>query len=256
VKRADECGVEEKDDDETVGRVLTRREILTMLGATGILWLTRCSGSGSTARPAASEVVSGCVVRPQLTAGPYFVDDTLERSDIRSDATTGAIAEGTPLDLAFRVTRIAEDACVPLAGAVVDVWHCDAAGVYSNVEDPAFDTRGQTFLRGHQVTDAEGVARFTTIYPGWYPGRAVHIHFKLRSSPEAVPGFEFTSQLFFDDELTDRVHAAPPYAAKGPRDRRNASDGIFRQGGGDLVVAVAPADAGYAGTFEIALEGV
>ena len=255
MKSDEEHRVEEENDDEAVGRVLTRREILTILGATGILWLTRCSEAGSTARPA-SDVVSGCVVRPQLTAGPYFVDGTLQRSDIRSDATTGAIAEGTPLDLAFRVTRIAEDACVPLPGAVVDVWHCDAAGVYSNVEDPAFDTRGQTFLRGHQVTDAEGIARFTTIYPGWYPGRAVHIHFKLRSSPQAVPGFEFTSQLFFDDELTDRIHAEPPYAAKGPRDRRNPSDGIFRLGGGDLVVAVAPADAGYAGTFEIALEGV
>ncbi|HEY7471249.1 MAG TPA: intradiol ring-cleavage dioxygenase [Gemmatimonadota bacterium] len=247
-------------DDELIGRVLTRREILAALGATGILWLARCSGPGSTARsaapPATGEVVSGCVVRPRLTAGPYFVDGALERSDIRSDPATGAVVDGTPLELSFRVTRIDEGACVPLSGAVVDVWQCDAAGVYSNVDDPAFDTRGQAFLRGHQVTGTDGVARFTTIYPGWYPGRAVHIHFKLRSAPEADSGYEFTSQIFFDDELTDRVHAEAPYAERGPRDRRNASDGIFGQGGKDLVLALNPAGSGYAGTFEVALEGV
>jgi len=245
-----------KGDDETVGRVLTRREILTMLGATGVLWLARCSEPGFIAKPAAGEVASGCVVKPQLTAGPYFVDGALERSDIRADPATGEVSAGTPLDLRFQVSRIAEDACVPLAGAVVDVWHCDARGVYSDVEDPGFDTRGRKFLRGHQVTDADGAARFTTIYPGWYRGRAVHIHFKVRSAPKAAPGFDFTSQLFFDDELTDRVHAQEPYAANGPRDRRNSDDGIFRQGAAALVLALERADPGYAGTFDIALQDV
>lgn len=245
-----------KSDDETVGRVLTRREILTMLGATGVLWLARCSGPGSMATPAAEAVASGCVVRPQMTAGPYFVDGALHRSDIRSDPGTGEVSAGTPLDLAFHVSRIAEAGCVPLAGAVVDIWHCDALGVYSDVADPGFDTRGRKFLRGYQVTDAYGLARFTTIYPGWYRGRAVHIHFKVRSAPDAVRGFDFTSQLFFDEALTDRVHAAEPYAANGLRDRRNSDDGIFRQGGTDLVLALERAEPGYAGTFEIALQGV
>lgn len=245
-----------RNDDEAVGRVLTRRDILTMLGATGVLWLARCSGPGSMATPAAEAVASGCVVRPQMTAGPYFVDGALDRSDIRSDPGSGEVSIGAPLDLAFHVSRIAEGSCVPLAGAVVDIWHCDARGVYSDVQDPGFDTRGQKFLRGSQVTDADGVARFATIYPGWYRGRAVHIHFKVRSAPDAVPGFDFTSQLFFDDELTDRVHAVEPYAANGARDRRNSGDGIFRQGGTELVLAVEPADPGYAGTFEIALQGV
>ncbi|HYO47312.1 MAG TPA: intradiol ring-cleavage dioxygenase [Gemmatimonadota bacterium] len=245
-----------KSDDETVGRVLTRREILTMLGATGVLWLARCSEPGSIAKSAAGEVASGCVVKPQLTAGPYFVDGALERSDIRADPATGEVSAGTPLDLRFQVSRIAEGACVPLAGAVVDVWHCDARGVYSDVEDPSFDTQGRKFLRGYQVTDADGAARFTTIYPGWYRGRAVHVHFKVRSAPEAVPGFDFTSQLFFDDELSDRVHEQEPYAANGARDRRNSGDGIFRQGGPALVLALEPADPGYAGTFDIALQDV
>lgn len=245
-----------KSDDEMVGQVLTRREILAMLGATGILWLARCSGPGSMARPAGTEVASGCVVRPELTAGPYFVEEGLNRSDIRSDPVTGDVSAGTPLDLSFQVSRFAEEACVPLAGAVVDVWHCDALGVYSDVEDPRVDTRGRKFLRGHQVTGADGVARFVTIYPGWYPGRAVHIHFKVRSAPEAVPGFDFTSQLFFADDLTDRVHELAPYAAHGKRDRRNSNDGIFGQRGTDLVLALERAEPGYAGTFEIALQGV
>lgn len=244
-----------KGDDETVGRVLTRREILTMLGATGVLWLARCSEPGFIAKPAAGEVASGCVVKPQLTAGPYFVDGALERSDIRADPATGEVSAGTPLDLRFQVSRIAEDACVPLAGAVVDVWHCDARGVYSDVEDPGFDTRGRKFLRGHQVTDADGAARFTTIYPGWYRGRAVHIHFKVRSAPEAAPGFDFTSQLFFDDELSAEIFTTQqPYSEKGTPDVTNDSDNIFAESNGQLTLSLAPEGNGYAATFAIGVQ--
>lgn len=255
-------------DDEPVGRVLTRREILGFLGATGVLWIARCSGAapGSDAEAAASRaareagasdgIVSGCVARPQMTAGPYFVEGALERTDIRPDPATGEVSAGKPLELAFRVSRITESACVPLAGAIVDVWQCDALGVYSDVADPSLDTRGRKFLRGWQATDAEGLARFTTVYPGWYPGRAVHIHFKVRSAPEADPGFEFTSQLFFDETLTDRVHAGEPYRQHGPRNRRNEDDGIFRRGGSELLLALEASGSGYAGTFEVGLQGV
>ena len=179
-------------DDEPVGRVLTRREILAFLGATGVLWLARCTGGapGSNAEAAASgreagtgdRIVSGCVARPEMTAGPYFVDGALGRSDIRPDPATGEVSAGTPLELAFRVSRIAESACIPLAGAIVDVWQCDALGVYSDVTDPSFDTRGRQFLRGWQATDAEGLARFTTVYPGWYQGRAVETENEPRIS--------------------------------------------------------------------------
>ena len=252
-------------DDEPVGRVLTRREILALLGATGVLWLARCSGAAPGSAVAdgprgtgetGERIGSGCVARPQMTAGPYFVDGALERSDIRLDPATGEVSAGTPLELAFRVSRIAENACVPLMGAIVDVWQCDALGVYSDVADPFFDTRGRKFLRGWQATDAQGLARFTSVYPGWYQGRAVHVHFKVRSAPDADPGFEFTSQLFFDDALTDRVHAGDPYRERGPRNRRNEEDGIFRRGGGELVLALEPSGAGYAGLFELGLQGV
>lgn len=254
-------------DDEPVGRVLTRRDILAFLGAAGVLWLARCSGAGPGSRAEGAapgdgrvvtggRIVSGCVARPEMTAGPYFVDGALERTDIRSEPSTGEMAPGVPLDIVFRVSRIAEAACVPLSGAIVDVWQCDALGVYSDVEDPAFDTRGRKFLRGWQATDADGTARFTTVYPGWYRGRAVHIHFKVRSAPDVVPGFDFTSQLYFEDELTDRVHSEDPYAARGSRDRRNSEDGIFRQGGSELTLVLESTAVGYAGTFEIGLQVV
>jgi protocatechuate 3,4-dioxygenase beta subunit len=193
-----------------------------------------------------------CVVRPELTEGPYYVDEQLNRSDIRSDPSTGAVKAGALLALTFNVSRAVSGACSPLADAIVDVWHCDATGLYSDVE--ANGTVGQEFLRGYQVTDANGVARFTTIYPGWYQGRAVHIHFKVRSAASATSAYEFTSQLFFDDDLTDQVHAEEPHASKGQRDMLNSEDGIYSQGGSQLVLAVTETSDGYAATFDIALE--
>lgn len=130
---------------------------------------------------------------------------------------------------------------------MVDLWHCDHRGAYSDGDEK--------FLRGYQVTDARGRARFKTIYPGWYSGRTVHIHFKLRSAPATRPGFDFTSQLYFDDALTDRVYAQPPYAARGSRPTRNNRDGIYRHGGSQLLLSLAPSGAGYAGTFEVGLQG-
>ena len=153
---------------------------------------------------------------------------------------------------------------MPLANALVDVWQCDAEGQYSGVNDNmiGFNTVGQKFLRGYQVTDANGVARFTTIYPGWYQGRTVHIHFKIRTPAQAAlaastdTAYEFTSQLFFDDALTDKVHALAPYNAKGQRNQRNANDGIYRQGGNVLLLKVAQSgsEGRYAGTFEVGLD--
>ncbi|HKY61480.1 MAG TPA: intradiol ring-cleavage dioxygenase [Gemmatimonadota bacterium] len=243
-------------DDRQIGRLLTRREALTALGATGALLLLRCSSGGSAAADDGEDddLPLGCVVRPQQTEGPYFVDELLNRSDIRSDPASGAARPGTPLELTFNVTRVAGAACVPLAGVVVDVWHCDHLGVYSDVEDPGFNTVGQKFLRGYQVTDDDGVARFTTVFPGWYQGRTVHIHFKLRSEPEADPGFEFTSQLYFDDAFTDRIHAREPYSDKGQRSVRNAGDGIYARGGSQLTVPVTEEDDGLAAAFDIALQ--
>ncbi len=218
------------------------------MGSAGAAILAGCTGQNAVAG-------SSCVVRPQQTQRPYFVDEKLNRSDIRSDPADGKVKPGALLQLTFNVSRIAPSACTPLAGALVDVWHCDALGIYSDVSDPSFNTVGKKFLRGYQITDASGAAHFATIYPGWYQGRAVHIHFKIRSASSSGSGFEFTSQLYFDDSFTDRVHAQQPYASKGQRTVRNAEDGIFRQNRAQLVVAVRPSTAGYAATFDIAIQG-
>jgi protocatechuate 3,4-dioxygenase beta subunit len=194
------------------------------------------------------------VVKPQQTEGPYFVDEKLNRSDIRSDPSNGVIKQGVPLRLVFRVSGIDGSACTPLRGATVDVWHCDALGVYSDVRDFNGDTQGQKFLRGNQVTDANGTAEFVTIYPGWYPGRTVHIHFKIRTDSASGRGSEFTSQLYFDDALTDRVHAQSPYATKGQRTQRNDGDGIFQDGGEELMLQLTQDAQGYVGTFDIGLQ--
>ena len=134
--------------------------------------------------------------------------------------------------LTLRVSAVGGAGCNPLSGAIVDVWQCDAVGVYSGVNEPGSQsTAAKNFLRGYQITETDGSTQFTTIYPGWYPGRTVHIHFKVRASAKSGRGQELTSQLYFDDALTDRIHAQSPYAGKGPRTVKNQRDGLFRNGG-------------------------
>ncbi|MBE9158080.1 intradiol ring-cleavage dioxygenase [Nodosilinea sp. LEGE 06152] len=253
------------------GPRFNRRDALGLIGGSLIVSLLGCAR-----RPSASAELSGtvaqtstgaagqpaCTVRPQQTEGPYFVDEGLNRSDIRSDPATGSVTPGVPLTLQFRVSQVGANACVPLAGAIVDVWHCDANGVYSDVVDPRANTVGQKFLRGSQTTNADGTVEFTTIYPGWYPGRAVHIHFKIRDNTAANQSYEFTSQLYFDDALSDRIYAQPPYSTRGDsgtdrfanRTTRNQNDGIFRNGGDRLMLPVTETGEGYTGRFEIGLE--
>ena len=204
--------------------------------------------------PVPSTLQSPCIVRPQQTEGPYFVDERLHRSDIRTDSANGQVTPGALLALTFQVMRFHAGQCRPIPDAQVDVWHCDAMGVYSDVQDPGFKTLGLKFLRGYQITDAEGSARFLTIYPGWYPIRTVHIHFKIRTASVAGRNFEFTSQLYFPDELTDRVHTDLPYSSKGQRRVRNQHDFIFRDGGNQLMLIPSTTNGGYAATFPIGLE--
>jgi protocatechuate 3,4-dioxygenase beta subunit len=248
---------------------LNRRKLLHLIGGTAAVTLVGCvrETSGATESPIASSSTNsasapsqsalqtaqstpGCIVRPQQTEGPYFVDERLNRSDIRSNPDDGAVKPGVPLRLVFRVSQVAGSACQPLSGAMVDIWHCDAAGVYSDVQE----TQGQKFLRGYQMTDGSGTAQFVTLYPGWYSGRATHIHFKIRGSSAERPDYEFTSQIYFDDAVTDRVYAQAPYAARGARSVRNDQDGIFRRGGDRLIVPVRQSGEGYEGQFDIGLE--
>jgi protocatechuate 3,4-dioxygenase beta subunit len=240
-------------DDRTRGYILSRREAVALLGAAGYAVL---AGRHPAAAQGQAPSSSPCVVRPEQTEGPYFVDELLHRADLRTDPTDGTSKPGAPLDLTILVSRLAGERCQPLAGVQVDVWQCDHLGVYSDVQDRGFNTVGKKFLRGYQVTDDQGRAHFTTIYPGWYSGRTVHVHFKVRSPATQRPGFEFTSQIYFDDALTDRVFATSPYAERGSRTTRNGADGIYRRAGTQLLLAVVPQGGGYAGTFHVALQGV
>jgi protocatechuate 3,4-dioxygenase beta subunit len=281
-------------DDRQVGQILSRRELLALLGATGTALLVGCGPASTgetgatattvaTAAPAAeptlnaeaqtaqaldanptaaasaeaavstAEVanatvtVPACVVRPEVTEGPYYVDLDLVRADIRSDSTTGEVQAGAPLTLTFNVSQVSSASCTPLQGATVEIWHCNADGAYSGVSDPGFDTSSFNWLRGAQITDANGVATFTTIYPGWYSGRCVHIHFKVSPAENAV----FTSQLFFDDAFSTQVFTQEPYAAKGSPDTLNSADNIYQ----DLLLLNATASGeGYAASFDIGID--
>ena len=211
-----------------------RRRVVRMLALSAIT-LAGERAFAESARPP-------CVLTPAQTEGPYFVDERLDRSDLRTDPRRDAVVPGVPLSLALRVSAQDGTACTPLPGAIVDVWHCDARGVYSDTAEAP----GTRFLRGYQRTDGAGTVRFTTIYPGAYPGRAVHIHFKVRTR-----GADFTSQLYFDDALTDRVHAQAPYGGVRGRRTRNTSDILYRRGGDALTLDVGRRGDGYAAAHDV-----
>jgi protocatechuate 3,4-dioxygenase beta subunit len=220
--------------------------------------LARLGGAGMTmlaewAPRHARAASPACVATPAQTEGPYFVDERLQRSDIRVDPADGSTKQGVPLTLRLSVSSISGGACRPLAGAIVDIWHCDALGVYSDVTDPGFSTVGKKFLRGYQVTGANGAAEFITIYPGWYEGRTVHIHFKVRTDPKSGPVREFTSQLYFDESITERVYERMPYAKNGRRRVKNEEDGIFRDSGNRLMLPLVEIAQGYSARFDIGL---
>jgi protocatechuate 3,4-dioxygenase beta subunit len=264
--------------EEQPRKTITRRQALGVLGLAGVAGLgviagcgggddpatgtptatqaatkTASSGATATASPAAtaaptSAAVIACVVTPALTEGPYFVDEMLNRSDIRSDPTSGAISDGVPLALTVRVYNTGAG-CAPVSGAHVDIWHCNAEGLYS--DESANGTVGQKFLRGYQVTDGDGDATFTTIYPGWYSGRTVHIHFKVRTYDGSSKTYEFTSQLFFDDSLSDQVFSGAPYSARPNRDTRNSNDNIYDD---MMLMNVTQSEGTYTSTFDIGLQ--
>jgi protocatechuate 3,4-dioxygenase beta subunit len=200
------------------------------------------SSAAATAASTASSAggVSCVTLTPEVTEGPYYLD----LNDVRRDITEGR--PGAALDL--EITVIDSIACTPIEGAAVDLWHCDASGVYSGFQSGT----GQTFLRGTQLTDASGVAGFATIVPGFYQGRAVHMHMKVHTGGSVV----HTGQLFFDPGLLSTVFHTSPYQSHGTSpDTPNDADSIYRQAGGtSAIVATTPSGSGYAGTITVAVK--
>ncbi|HVO54699.1 MAG TPA: intradiol ring-cleavage dioxygenase [Solirubrobacterales bacterium] len=239
-------------------RRLTRRQALGIAGAAGAAYvagpLTPFGGSNGdgAAQPTNADAAASCVLAPELTEGPYWVDERLKRSDVRAGQS------GVELDLSLYVYR-ADDSCEPEQGAVVDIWHCNAEGLYS--DEAVNETSGQTWLRGYQETDSAGLAKFTTIFPGWYSGRTVHIHLRVRTFEGSTRTFNFTSQIFFSQSDIAAVLATSPYSARGTTpDTTNAEDSIYQQGaksGNNLQPALSgSASSGFSATVGIGLSGL
>ncbi|MEU4237789.1 hypothetical protein [Actinoplanes sp. NPDC026619] len=242
------------DDDEPVGRLLSRRQALVTLSLATGAGLAVAAGAGATAQAAARPPVTtiDCVAKPEMTEGPYFVDEGLNRSDIRIDTSDGSVSAGTKLTLDLSILQITEGVCAPLADAQVDIWHCDATGVYS--DEAANDSVGKTFLRGYQVSDRHGKVRFITVLPGWYQGRTVHIHLKVRTTGTDGNPYEFTSQLFFTEEFNAAFLATDPYAAKGTPDTTNATDGIYNTVGDQMLLQPTRQGQGWSACFAIGMD--
>jgi protocatechuate 3,4-dioxygenase beta subunit len=209
--------------------------VATTDGATATV-APRTSTSAATA--ALFDESARCSLTPEETEGPFYFDVDRIRSDIREDR------EGTPLRLALRVRDAGS--CDPLKDAVVDIWHCDAAGGYSGFDDGGGSRSDTHYLRGAQVTNADGVVEFATIYPGWYQGRTVHIHAKVHLDRRTV----LTTQLYFDDDVSDAVFRDRRYAGRGERDQRNSTDTIFDDA---LLLTLAKERGGHRGvmTFDV-----
>ncbi|MDQ1663113.1 MAG: hypothetical protein QOJ68_3093 [Blastococcus sp.] len=205
---------------------------------------TRSASSAPATTPAAAPATPSavallrndraCTLTHATIAGPTWFD----AHDVRSDIRDGR--PGVPLELAFRVVRL--PSCAPLPNAVVDLWQCDALGVYSGFAHAAPGNGGRPggrdrygdkesaatdadrWLRGTQVSGPDGVVTFATIYPGWYPTRTAHLHLKVHLSEKTV----LTTQLFFDDTVSDRVYSgSDPYRQHPGRDTRNRTDPFY-----------------------------
>ena len=198
---------------------LDRRTVLKALSLAPLAVLP--SGLAARAETAGLITTDVCLLQKEVTEGPFYIDPHLLRFDI---------TEGKPgLPLQLRLQVVTAD-CAPVVGARVDVWHCDATGVYSGVRNigAGGDTTGQSFLRGTQMTDAAGVASFQTVFPGWYRGRTTHIHYKVFLDQRSV----LTSQIFFDEAVIAEIYAEhSAYARRDTRDVMNVDDGIAADAG-------------------------
>ena len=201
----------------------------------------------------------------QQIEGPCFVDGMPNRSDIRLDTFNGSIQGGIPLHLVLHVYNVEDEdgdqvgSCTPLNDAKVDIWLANLQGIYSSVQDAG--TGQNNFLRGYQMTDENGAVKFTTVYPGWYEGRAIHIHVKVRNFEESNETLEWTSQFYLNNSINEQVHTQPPYSSHGPVDMTNEEDFIYAGPSNDgliqtntgqhLMLKLNEDEQGYTGTFNI-----
>lgn len=234
-----------------------RRDILSALGLAAVAGAcggdsspAGPSGAGSgAAAPSPAAASGGCVVSADETAGPYVDmlgmvnNQAFYRRDIR-EGRPGAL-----LTLTLTVVNVRNN-CNPVANANVEIWQCDAGGFYSEYAQPGYNGTGQTYLRGLQTSDAGGQVTFLTVYPGWYPGRATHIHVRVFLNGSAVK----TTQIAFPEDVTAEVYASGVYAAKGQSPTRNASDNVFSDGiATELATVVGSVAAGYTATLTIGI---
>lgn len=234
---------------------MSRRIILRLGGMAIAALLTGTWRDRSTvdAAPSGTMAAAGCILTPEQTEGPYYIP----REKVRRNITEHK--PGRPLTLRLSVVDAAT--CKPIKGAAVDIWHCDAGGIYSGFEAASAGgppggvggpTDKHTFLRGIQFTDAGGQAEFETIYPGWYRGRTVHIHVKVHLNHAVVGNVVHTGQLYFSDALTAKVYGAEPYRARAAaRDTFNNTDGIFQSGGRQSMLTMKRHGRGYIGTITL-----
>jgi protocatechuate 3,4-dioxygenase beta subunit len=248
---------------EGVEKEISRRQAIGLLAAAGAGVMLGCGGGAKTVTTTTTSTSStgtsstSCTVTPEGEEGPYFVDDSatgFDRTDIRSNLDGSNIQSGIPFTLSI-YTYDSENSCAAMANVQVDIWHCNASGIYS-AEDVE-DTSGETWLRGYQITDANGLATFKTIIPGWYAGRTTHIHLRLRSTYDSTTtGGTNTTQLFFPQDVVDTINTTiSPYSAEGTNPTTNASDHVYsgETDGANLLTLGGDNTNGYTATIKINL---
>lgn len=217
--------------DHPIRVPMRRREMMALsAGALASVALYACGADGDEATTSVAgggKAIPDCVLTPAQEEGPFYIDLGRVRRDIVEDRP------GVPLALA--ITVVDAGSCEPIRDAAVDVWHCDALGVYSG--EPTEGSEGETYLRGIQLTDRDGLAEFATIYPGQYPGRTTHIHLKVHTGDRV----SHTGQLFTTDRDDARVFALAPYDRNPAEITPREADFIFReQGGSSSTLALSP----------------
>ena len=185
---------------------------------------------GSTLGTGVVRAASTIYPTPAETEGPFWADEKLKRSDIRSDTSTGVYQKGYRLGLTIRAYQLKRGTATALSGAWIDMWHANAAGNYS--DEPAgqgnANTEGTNWLRGYQITNSAGLVNFTTIFPGWYGGRTPHVHLRVRTFSGKTTTLNFTTQIFFKQSLINKIESASPYnTIASTHTTTNATDSVF-----------------------------